>query len=55
MSEMLADLHDDVFGQLREHGTRFAALRRDPRRFEALHELGTRPRTQYLAKIRNPR
>ena len=42
------------FGQLAERTTRFAALRRDPRRFELLHELGTRPRTQYLAKIDNP-
>jgi molybdopterin-containing oxidoreductase family iron-sulfur binding subunit len=44
-----------VFGELHERGTRFAALRRDPRRFEALHDLGTRPRTQYLAKVKNPR
>ena len=43
------------FGLLHETGTTFAAMRQDPRRFEALHELGTRPRTQYLAKIRNPK
>jgi Fe-S-cluster-containing dehydrogenase component len=44
-----------VFGELHEVGTRFAEMRRDPRRFDMLHDLGTRPRTQYLAKIRNPR
>ncbi len=43
------------FGELHEQGTPFARLRRDARRFEALHDLGTKPRTQYLAKIRNPR
>jgi Fe-S-cluster-containing dehydrogenase component len=44
-----------VFGDVHEVGTRFAAMRRDPRRFDQLFELGTRPRTQYLAKIKNPR
>ncbi|HTR49977.1 MAG TPA: 4Fe-4S dicluster domain-containing protein [Kofleriaceae bacterium] len=44
-----------VFGELHEQGTRFAAMRRDARRFDALFELGTRPRTQYLAKVKNPR
>jgi molybdopterin-containing oxidoreductase family iron-sulfur binding subunit len=44
-----------VFGDIHETGTRFAALRRDPRRFEVLHDLGTRPRTLYLAKIKNPK
>ena len=43
------------FGMLHETGTAFAHLRRDPRRFEVLHDLGTRPRTQYLAKIINPK
>jgi molybdopterin-containing oxidoreductase family iron-sulfur binding subunit len=43
------------FGQLTEQGTPFAAMRRDARRFEALHDLGTRPRTQYLAKVTNPK
>ncbi|MGE5183110.1 MAG: molybdopterin dinucleotide binding domain-containing protein [Acidobacteriota bacterium] len=43
------------FGELHEQGTAFAAMRRDPRRFEVLHDLGTVPRTQYLAKIKNPK
>ncbi|HVV85802.1 MAG TPA: 4Fe-4S dicluster domain-containing protein, partial [Kofleriaceae bacterium] len=42
------------FGRLDEEGTAFAAMRRDPRRFDLLHDLGARPRTQYLAAIRNP-
>jgi molybdopterin-containing oxidoreductase family iron-sulfur binding subunit len=41
------------FGELHETGTVFARLRTDPRRFNVLHELGARPRTQYLAKVRN--
>ncbi|MBV8756521.1 MAG: 4Fe-4S dicluster domain-containing protein, partial [Deltaproteobacteria bacterium] len=43
------------FGLLDEQYTAFAAMRSDPRRFEALHDLGTRPRTQYLAKVVNPK
>jgi len=43
------------FGQLAERDTAFARMRSDGRRFEVLHELGTRPRTQYLAKITNPK
>ena len=42
------------FGQLHERTTPFAATRVDPRRFEVLHDLGTQPRTLYLAKIKNP-
>jgi len=43
------------FGLLDEKDTAFAAMRNDRRRFEALHDLGTRPRTEYLAKIVNPK
>ena len=31
-----------------------APLHDDARRYDLLHELGTRPRTAYLARIRNP-
>jgi molybdopterin-containing oxidoreductase family iron-sulfur binding subunit len=43
------------FGQLHEQGTAFARMRTDTRRFDVLHDLGTRPRTQYLAKVTNPK
>jgi molybdopterin-containing oxidoreductase family iron-sulfur binding subunit len=43
-----------VFGNLAEVDTAFARSRNDPRAFEVLHDLGTRPRTIYLAKLRNP-
>jgi molybdopterin-containing oxidoreductase family iron-sulfur binding subunit len=40
------------FGNLAERSTPFAASRTDPRRYDLLHDLGTRPRTIYLAKVR---
>ena len=43
-----------VFGSLGDGGGELARRRADPRRFDVLHELGTRPRTQYLARISNP-
>jgi molybdopterin-containing oxidoreductase family iron-sulfur binding subunit len=42
-----------VFGALGHEP--IASRRRDPRRYDVLHHLGTRPRTQYLAKIVNRR
>jgi molybdopterin-containing oxidoreductase family iron-sulfur binding subunit len=42
------------FGSLSHAGTRMVAWRAEPRSFEVLHELGTRPRTVYLARIDNP-
>ena len=42
---------------LRRHvqpGAAIAALREDPRHYALLGELGTRPRTTYLARLRNP-
>jgi MoCo/4Fe-4S cofactor protein with predicted Tat translocation signal len=43
-----------VFGSLNDPGSRVSRLHADPRRYDLLHELGTRPRTAYLARIRNP-
>ncbi len=42
------------FGSLNDPGARVTALHADPRRYNLLHEIGTRPRTAYLARIRNP-
>ncbi len=43
-----------VFGDLNDAGSRVAKLSRTDRRFGLLEELGTRPRTTYLGKVRNP-
>jgi len=43
-----------VFGNLNDSGSKVARLHDDARRYDLLHELGTRPRTAYLARIRNP-
>jgi len=43
-----------VFGSLHQEDSPVARLHRDPRRYDLLHQLGTRPRTAYLARIRNP-
>jgi MoCo/4Fe-4S cofactor protein with predicted Tat translocation signal len=43
-----------VFGDINEPGSRVAAERRDPRHYALLAELGTEPRTTYLAAVRNP-
>lgn len=42
------------FGSLEHAGTKMVEWRKEPRAYEVLHELGTRPRTVYLAKIENP-
>ena len=42
------------FGDLAEHTSDVSSLRREPRHYALLAELGTRPRTTYLARIRNP-
>ena len=43
-----------VFGSLNDAQGRVTRLHADPRRYDLLHELGTRPRTAYLARVRNP-
>jgi Fe-S-cluster-containing dehydrogenase component len=42
------------FGSLTHAGTKLVEWRKEARAYAVLHELGTRPRTQYLAKIDNP-
>lgn len=42
------------FGDLHEAGSQVARLRQDPRNYVLLGELGTRPRTSYLALVKNP-
>jgi Fe-S-cluster-containing dehydrogenase component len=43
-----------VFGNLNDPASKVSRLHRDARRYDLLHELGTRPRTAYLVKLRNP-
>jgi molybdopterin-containing oxidoreductase family iron-sulfur binding subunit len=43
-----------VFGDLNDQGSRVAKLAQGERRYDLLHELGTRPRTGYLARVMNP-
>jgi molybdopterin-containing oxidoreductase family iron-sulfur binding subunit len=41
------------FGNLADDASAVTRLRKDPRHFTLLEELGTRPRTTYLARVRN--
>jgi molybdopterin-containing oxidoreductase family iron-sulfur binding subunit len=43
-----------VFGNLNDPQSRVSRKHADARRYDLLHELGTRPRTAYLVKLRNP-
>jgi Fe-S-cluster-containing dehydrogenase component/anaerobic selenocysteine-containing dehydrogenase len=43
-----------TFGSLNDPNAKVTKLHADTRRYDLLHELGTRPRTAYLARVRNP-
>ncbi len=43
-----------AFGDLRDESSAVARLKREPHEYGLLEELNTRPRTTYLAKIKNP-
>jgi molybdopterin-containing oxidoreductase family iron-sulfur binding subunit len=43
-----------TFGSLNDVGSKVSRQHADPRRYDLLHELGTRPRTAYLVRVRNP-
>ena len=44
-----------VFGNIRDPEARVARARLSPRRYDLLAELGTKPRTTYLARCRGER
>lgn len=43
-----------TFGDLRDPGSEVNRAKASPRNYELLEELNTRPRTSYLAQVRNP-
>ncbi len=43
-----------VFGDINDPHSRVARLKQQPRNYGLLEELGARPRTSYLAVVKNP-
>ena len=43
-----------TFGDIADPNTAISKMRANPRRYELLPELGTRPRLSYLSRVRNP-
>ncbi len=43
-----------IFGDLNDQESRVAKLKQEPRNYEVLADLNTRPRASYLASVRNP-
>jgi molybdopterin-containing oxidoreductase family iron-sulfur binding subunit len=44
-----------VFGTLSDKDAKVSQLHADERRYDLLHQLGTRPRTGYLVRLKNPK